>query len=100
MRASSDRPFAPQNEIMMNQNAPPGAPQVVELGEWVAWEFQSEDEETPSSSEDSEEVVPNPPPAPAAGKEEGAAAAAAGGVEEGGKKGSEGESGDSSTKVI
>eukprot|EP00752_Nemacystus_decipiens_P002166 g2063.t1 len=36
--------------------------EVVHLGEWVPWEFQSEDEESPSDSENSSEVVPNPPP--------------------------------------
>lgn len=33
----------------------------MELGDWVAWEFQNEDEEAPRSSENSEEVVPHPP---------------------------------------
>eukprot|EP00903_Cladosiphon_okamuranus_P011007 g10396.t1 len=36
--------------------------EVVELGDWVTWEFQSEDHEAPSDSENSDEVVPNPPP--------------------------------------
>lgn len=46
---------------------PPPTPQVVDLGEWVPWEFQSEDHEAPSNSENSNEVVPNPPPCKAAG---------------------------------
>lgn len=33
----------------------------MELGDWVAWEFQNEDEEAPRSSENREEVVPHPP---------------------------------------
>ncbi|CAM9196760.1 unnamed protein product [Scytosiphon promiscuus] len=37
--------------------------EVVELGNWVPWEFQSEDQDAPSNSEDPEEVVPSPPPA-------------------------------------
>lgn len=36
--------------------------QVVELGGWVPWEFQSEEREAPSNSEDPEEVVRSPPP--------------------------------------
>ncbi|CBJ28476.1 hypothetical protein Esi_0107_0003 [Ectocarpus siliculosus] len=35
--------------------------QVMELGDWVVWEFQNEDEEAPRSSRNSEEVVPYPP---------------------------------------
>lgn len=35
--------------------------QVVELGDWVPWEFQSQDEEALSKSEDPEEIVPSPP---------------------------------------
>ncbi|CAM9472237.1 unnamed protein product [Ectocarpus fasciculatus] len=35
--------------------------QVMEVGDWVAWEFQNEDEEAPRSSENREEVVPHPP---------------------------------------
>eukprot|EP00903_Cladosiphon_okamuranus_P021250 g19521.t1 len=36
--------------------------EVLELGDWVLWEFQTEDHEAPSDSENCEEVVPNPPP--------------------------------------
>ncbi|CAN0319141.1 unnamed protein product [Ectocarpus sp. 12 AP-2014] len=35
--------------------------EVMELGDWVVWEFQHEDEEAPRSSGSSEEVVPHPP---------------------------------------
>ncbi|CAM9509742.1 unnamed protein product, partial [Ectocarpus fasciculatus] len=35
--------------------------QVVELGDWVPWDFQSEDEEALSKSEDPHEIVPSPP---------------------------------------
>lgn len=36
--------------------------QIVELGDWVPWEFQSEDQEAPSKSEKPDEIVPSPPP--------------------------------------
>eukprot|EP00752_Nemacystus_decipiens_P002177 g2072.t2 len=36
--------------------------EVVNFGEWVPWEFQSEGQESPSNSDSSEEVVPDPPP--------------------------------------
>lgn len=35
--------------------------QVVEIGDWVPREFQSEDEEALSKSEEPQEVVPSPP---------------------------------------
>ncbi len=34
---------------------------MVELGDWVQWEFQHEDDESPLSSENCDEVVPSPP---------------------------------------
>lgn len=49
------------NEETRAATSPPH-PQVVDLGEWVPWEFQSEDQESPSNSESCDEVVPNPPP--------------------------------------
>lgn len=36
-------------------------PQVVELGDWVPWEFQHENDEAPLPFDDSDEVVPSPP---------------------------------------
>ncbi|CAN0427401.1 unnamed protein product [Ectocarpus sp. 8 AP-2014] len=35
--------------------------EVVEIGDWVPWEFQCEDEEVLSKSEEPQETVPSPP---------------------------------------
>lgn len=52
----------PTQEHYFTPSPLPPPSQVVELGEWVPWEFQGEDQESPSNSDNCDEVVPNPPP--------------------------------------